>query len=338
MGIRNNNVKDPYRALNLSHDAGGEVIKRSYRQLAKKYHPDTWSAPCFSELEKQNATVVFQKVSAAYELLTDSDKKADYDRNYKLGVYKDNDDDDDRAPPRRTADPQVQPPRTGAPPPLPRGWTTAKDPTSGNMYYCHISGRSSWDHPSLSNSNNVRFTNSTNTTNNSNNTQSNTSSGTKSNYNNNNSNPNRQSGGKTRPPTFGKRGPAMHEDGYYSAYDDHINRTTRKVLTRDKPENHRCGAFLALWLCPPFGILAVYHSMKVDWCWRKKEEEKRQQAASDKDQADLAENHSNRAGSHACFGNSIGILFWVYMLFRNGNFELPEEWDMPDWWPGDNGP
>ena len=48
---------DPYKALNLpSHAATDDEIKRSYRQLAKKYHPDT-------NKEDKSAQKKFQEVS-----------------------------------------------------------------------------------------------------------------------------------------------------------------------------------------------------------------------------------------------------------------------------------
>jgi len=371
-------VEDPYRALNLPHIATENDIKGSYRQLAKKYHPDTWSAPCFSEAEKRHATEVFQRVSAAHALLADKDKKTDYDRNYRLGLYPESSsagkEEEHKAPNSKV--PPVRPPRTGAPPPLPRGWITATDPTSGSLYYCHVSsGNSSWNHPSIdSNSNNNNTANySTGFGSNRNSPQSGYGHGYGNNTYNSNSGPHHDTNGKqygfggggggwggtSSGPSGGndlggtsfpgkrrfpkrKKGvsPPLHQDGYYSSDYD------RTILTSDEPDTHRCGAFLALWLCPPLGIAACYHSIMVDRCWKQKEESGRNAPPPKGDDyihssnrhEDLAHGHSKRAGAYACFGISIGIIFWAayILLFREGsNLEWPREWELDEWWPDD---
>ena len=67
--------KDYYKTLGLSKDATPEEIKKTYRKLAKKYHPDTTKGDKKSE-EK------FKEVNEAYEVLGDADKKAKYDELY----------------------------------------------------------------------------------------------------------------------------------------------------------------------------------------------------------------------------------------------------------------
>lgn len=52
-----------YAVLNLSPSADDKEIKLSYREQAKKWHPDHNSAP--------NAMEVFQKISVAYDVLSD---------------------------------------------------------------------------------------------------------------------------------------------------------------------------------------------------------------------------------------------------------------------------
>lgn len=66
-------MSDPYALLGLRRTASAEEIKRSYRRLAKKLHPDV--NPGNQRIEQQ-----FKNVSAAYELLSDPVKRARYDR------------------------------------------------------------------------------------------------------------------------------------------------------------------------------------------------------------------------------------------------------------------
>ncbi len=63
---------DHYVTLRVGRDASPEEIKKAYRQLARKYHPDVSSEPAAEER--------FKEVNAAYEVLSDSDKRAMYDR------------------------------------------------------------------------------------------------------------------------------------------------------------------------------------------------------------------------------------------------------------------
>ena len=63
---------DHYVTLGVGRDASPEEIKKAYRQLARKYHPDVSSEPAAEER--------FKEVNAAYEVLSDSDKRAMYDR------------------------------------------------------------------------------------------------------------------------------------------------------------------------------------------------------------------------------------------------------------------
>jgi len=63
--------KDYYKILGLSPTATQEEIKRTYKKLARKYHPDV--------SEEADATAKFQEVSEAYEVLKKEDKRAEYD-------------------------------------------------------------------------------------------------------------------------------------------------------------------------------------------------------------------------------------------------------------------
>ena len=60
-------IDDPYQVLGVSRDASDEEIKRAYRQLAKKYHPDR--NPGDAEAAKQ-----MQRINAAYEQIKNPEK------------------------------------------------------------------------------------------------------------------------------------------------------------------------------------------------------------------------------------------------------------------------
>jgi DnaJ-class molecular chaperone len=61
---------DPYATLGVTRNASDEDIRRAFRKLAKEYHPD---------ITKGNEER-FKKVSSAYEILGDADKRRAYDR------------------------------------------------------------------------------------------------------------------------------------------------------------------------------------------------------------------------------------------------------------------
>jgi len=64
--------RDYYEIMGVARDATQDEIKRSYRKLARKYHPDVSSEP---EAEQR-----FKEVGEAYEVLKDPEKRAAYDQ------------------------------------------------------------------------------------------------------------------------------------------------------------------------------------------------------------------------------------------------------------------
>jgi len=64
--------KDFYETLGVSKTASADEIKRAYRRLALEYHPD--------RNKSKEGTEKFKEISAAYEVLSDAQKKAQYDQ------------------------------------------------------------------------------------------------------------------------------------------------------------------------------------------------------------------------------------------------------------------
>ena len=65
--------RDYYEVLGLQKGASEEEIKKAFRQLAKKYHPDL--NPGDKEAEAK-----FKEVNEAYEVLSDKEKRQRYDQ------------------------------------------------------------------------------------------------------------------------------------------------------------------------------------------------------------------------------------------------------------------
>lgn len=71
-------TRDYYDILGLSKDASPEDIKKTYRKLALKYHPDRNKEP--------GAEDKFKEISEAYAVLSDDEKRAQYDRFGHAGI------------------------------------------------------------------------------------------------------------------------------------------------------------------------------------------------------------------------------------------------------------
>lgn len=66
-------MRDPYSILGVDRRASADELKRAYRALAKQYHPD-------ANAGNEGISDLFAEVNAAYDLLSDPDKRAKYDR------------------------------------------------------------------------------------------------------------------------------------------------------------------------------------------------------------------------------------------------------------------
>ena len=71
--------RDYYEILGVSNDASNDEIKKSYRRLAMKYHPDR-------NTDDASAEEKFKEAKESYEVLKDADKRAAYDRFGHEGV------------------------------------------------------------------------------------------------------------------------------------------------------------------------------------------------------------------------------------------------------------
>ena len=79
MSTRDYLEKDYYAALGVAKDADADTIKKAYRRLARQHHPDANKSDPESEER-------FKEVSEAYDVLSDADKRAEYDEMRAYGA------------------------------------------------------------------------------------------------------------------------------------------------------------------------------------------------------------------------------------------------------------
>src|SRR3982074_896570 len=65
--------RDPYEVLGVSRDAGEQDVKKAFRRLARELHPDV-------NAHDPQAEEKFKEAAEAYEILSDPERRATYDR------------------------------------------------------------------------------------------------------------------------------------------------------------------------------------------------------------------------------------------------------------------
>lgn len=71
--LKKSKMKDYHKMLGVPKDADDQALKKAFRKLALKYHPDKVDG------DKQEAEAYFAELSEAYEVLTDPEKRRLYD-------------------------------------------------------------------------------------------------------------------------------------------------------------------------------------------------------------------------------------------------------------------
>ncbi|MFQ5974982.1 MAG: DnaJ domain-containing protein [Candidatus Hydrothermarchaeales archaeon] len=74
-------TKTFYDVLGVSEDASEEEIKKAFKKLAKKYHPDV------TQKDKKESEEIFKKIAEAYTVLGNEAQRKIYDQNIKYGGF-----------------------------------------------------------------------------------------------------------------------------------------------------------------------------------------------------------------------------------------------------------
>lgn len=99
---------DYYTLLEVADEASVDQIKRAFRKFARRFHPDRVD----DEALRERATRIFRRGSEAYQVLTDPDQRAQYDRLLAQGRLRYTEDGrgDDRPAPATTNQAPAVPP------------------------------------------------------------------------------------------------------------------------------------------------------------------------------------------------------------------------------------
>ncbi|MDP5151288.1 cold adaptation protein ActJcold adaptation protein ActJ [Rheinheimera baltica] len=76
-----------FRVLGVKSNASDDDIKKAYRRLANKYHPDKLHGQ--SDVEKEQAAAQLQRVTAAYTVLSDPKQKAAFIKDFNNVIVTD---------------------------------------------------------------------------------------------------------------------------------------------------------------------------------------------------------------------------------------------------------
>ena len=78
MATKTMEKRDYYEVLGVSRSVDKETLKKTFRKLAQKYHPDVNKSP--------EAEALFKEINEAYQVLSDDQRRAAYDRFGHAGV------------------------------------------------------------------------------------------------------------------------------------------------------------------------------------------------------------------------------------------------------------
>ena len=76
-------MRDPYQVLGVSRDASDEEIKKAYRALSRKYHPDA----NVNNPNKEQAEEKFKQIQQAYQQIMDERQRGTSGSSYGSGSY-----------------------------------------------------------------------------------------------------------------------------------------------------------------------------------------------------------------------------------------------------------
>ena len=74
-------TRDPYKLLGVPREASGDDVRKAYRKLARQHHPD--ANPDAPEAEER-----FKEIQQAYEILSNPEKKRQYDERFRSSARK----------------------------------------------------------------------------------------------------------------------------------------------------------------------------------------------------------------------------------------------------------